>query len=321
MSNAVITCLNATLGGPVRATTKTTLLALGLAVATPAQAQLHCSPRGVSVQVLGSGGPRVGTDRASSSYLVWVDGEARVMIDAGGGAFVRFGEAGASLATLEFLGVSHFHPDHASDLAGLLWLSDAAREGALAIAGPSGTNGFPSLEEHLHQLFDERTGAFRILSGTLGGPGRGVRLERTTIDVSARAPVTVLEASDLTVRAQPVPHGDVPAVAYRVETRGTSLVFSSDQTGEDPAFVDFAGGADLLVMHLAIPMGAAGAGLLLHATPTRVGEVARDAEVGHLVLSHLVADEAQLADAVAEVRRLYGGTMDVASDLDCFRLR
>jgi ribonuclease BN (tRNA processing enzyme) len=107
-----------------------TLIALGYAA--PVHAQLQCSPSGLSVQVLGSGGPRAGTERASSSYLVWVDGEARVMVDAGGGAFARFGEAGASLETLELLGLSHFHPDHASDLPALLWLSDVARQAPLS---------------------------------------------------------------------------------------------------------------------------------------------------------------------------------------------
>ena len=98
---------------------------LGLAAAAvPLRAQSRCEPEGVSVQVLSAGGPRAGSGRASSSYLVWIDGEAKVMIDVGGGAFLRFGEAGASLATLSLLGLSHFHPDHASDLPALLWLSD-----------------------------------------------------------------------------------------------------------------------------------------------------------------------------------------------------
>ena len=45
-----------------------------------------CSPDdGVILQILGSGGPIADDGRASSGYLVWVDGESRVLIDAGGG--------------------------------------------------------------------------------------------------------------------------------------------------------------------------------------------------------------------------------------------
>jgi ribonuclease BN (tRNA processing enzyme) len=295
-------------------------LTAALVTALPLGAQSRCSQQGVSVQVLGSGGPRAGTERASSSYLVWIDGESRVMVDVGGGAFARFGESGASLATLDLLAISHFHPDHASDLPALLWLSDQARPEPLPTVGPSGNDAFPSLDELLHQLFDPRAGAFRILSGPVGGPGAGVLLEPTTVDVTRHEPVTVLETPEVTVRALPVPHTNAPALAYRVETRGVSIVFSSDQTGADPRFVDFARGADLLVMHMAIPVGSQGAVLEIHATPERVGQVARDAGVSHLVLSHLVRTQVQLEGAVGVVRDIYQGTMDAARDLDCFRV-
>ena len=49
---------------------------------------------GVVLQVLGSGGPIADDGRASSGYLLWKDGQARVLIDTGGGIFLRFGEAG-----------------------------------------------------------------------------------------------------------------------------------------------------------------------------------------------------------------------------------
>jgi len=291
-----------------------------LAWAAPVQAQLQCSPSGVSVQVLGSGGPRAGTERASSSYLVWIDGEARVMIDVGGGAFARFGESGADLATLDLMGLSHFHPDHASDLPALLWLSDLARQAPLPIVGPSGNDAFPSLDELLHQLFDARQGAFRVLSGTLGGPGRGIRLDPTTVDVGRRGSLTLLETPGLVVRAVPVPHTNSPSLAYRVEAGSVSIVFSGDQTGLDPLFVDFARSADLLVMHMAIAVGSTGAILATHATPERVGEVARDAGVSRLVLSHLVPTQPELGAAAAAVRERYRGPVDVARDLDCFRV-
>ncbi len=74
-----------------------------------------------TVQVLGSGGPRVNADRASTSYLVWVDGHARILVDIGGGAFLRFGESGAQIDDLSLIAISHLHPDHVSDLPALLW--------------------------------------------------------------------------------------------------------------------------------------------------------------------------------------------------------
>ena len=66
-------------------------LVAGLLVVTPGAslAWAACGDTGVSLQVLGSGGP-FGAGRASAGYLVWVDGVSRIMVDAGGGTFVRF---------------------------------------------------------------------------------------------------------------------------------------------------------------------------------------------------------------------------------------
>ena len=98
-----------------------------LVFATRASAQSVCSSEPLAVQVLGSGGPNAGGTRASTGYLVWRGGRAVVMVDAGGGTFLRFGEAGARLQDLSLLAISHLHPDHVSDLPALLWLSELAR--------------------------------------------------------------------------------------------------------------------------------------------------------------------------------------------------
>ncbi len=65
----------------------------------PTWAAQTCPPSEVTVQVLGSGGPRINPDRASSSYLLWIGDKARILVDIGGGAFLRFGQAQQSSAT------------------------------------------------------------------------------------------------------------------------------------------------------------------------------------------------------------------------------
>ena len=103
----------------------------------PAPAALAaCEAAPVVLQVLGSGGP-FGNGRASSGYLIWVKGVARVLVDAGGGTFTRFHEAGASVDDLDLLALSHFHPDHASEVPALLWL----RATDMVVSGPSGSDG------------------------------------------------------------------------------------------------------------------------------------------------------------------------------------
>ena len=65
-------------------------------------------------------GPIADDARASTGYIVWIDGRSRVLVDTGGGTFLRFGEAGASFVDLDFVGLSHFHTDHSADFPALL---------------------------------------------------------------------------------------------------------------------------------------------------------------------------------------------------------
>ncbi|MGE0555998.1 MAG: MBL fold metallo-hydrolase [Gemmatimonadales bacterium] len=294
----------------------------------PARAQAACRDHPLAVQVLGSGGPFAGGDRASSGYLVWRDGRAAVMVDAGGGTFLRFGEAGATLDELSLLAVSHLHPDHVADLPALLWLSEMARRRPLPIAGPFGGGGFPPFDRFLARLFDS-TGAFPVLSGALGGGGQGVPLDVTVVDEAGATPRQIYAEPGLTVTALPVPHGAVPTIGYRVEARRKAIVFGSDQNGTDPAFAAFARGADLLVMHLAIAESAPPPIARLHARPSIVGDVARAAGAGRLLLSHLMEAPASvearawfslaaLDQAVALVRERYPGPIELAMDLGCF---
>ncbi|MCP4300323.1 MAG: MBL fold metallo-hydrolase [Gammaproteobacteria bacterium] len=98
----------------------------------------------MTLHVLGSGGPIADDGRASSAYLIWVDGVSRVLIDTGGGAFLRFGEAGAAFIDLDFVGLSHFHTDHSADFPALLKSgSFSGRKRALHIAGPDADGPFP----------------------------------------------------------------------------------------------------------------------------------------------------------------------------------
>jgi ribonuclease BN (tRNA processing enzyme) len=151
----------------------------------------------VAVQILGSGGPRINRDRASTSYLVWIDSQARILVDIGGGAFLRFGQAEAKLSDLSLVAISHLHPDHVSDLPALLWLSNQVRKDPLPIVGPSGNEAAPSFSTFLSRLFDEKNGAFQVLGPALGATqgklGGGVRLDVGVVDVTKAEPSIVFD--------------------------------------------------------------------------------------------------------------------------------
>ena len=294
------------------------MLLITSAVATSAPAQT-CDTSAMAVQILGSGGPRINRDRASTGYLVWLGGQGKVLVDAGGGTFLRFGQAGGRLEDLSLIAISHLHPDHVSDLPALLWLSNLARKEPLPIAGPAAGEVTPDFQTFLHRLFDEKSGAFPLLGGTLRGTGMGVPLDVKRVDTSKLEPVSVFEQSGITVTALAVPHANVPSLAYRVRTANGTIVFGSDQTGTNPHFVSFAKGADNLVMHLTIGAGDTGPLNSLHASPSVVGQVARETNARQLVLSHI--GDFDLEAAVAEVKKSYAGPVSVGADLKCISTR
>jgi len=278
-----------------------------------------CASNPISVQILGSGGPSINPFRSSSSYLLWVDGRARILVDIGGGAHHRFGQSQAKLEDLWMVGISHLHPDHVSDLPALLWLSNQIRKEPLPIIGPSGNETAPNFSTFLSRLFDEKSGAFQVLGTAVGGKqregGGGVRLEVSVVDVTKAVPSTVFERPELTVTALGIPHGNMPTLAYRVQIRDASIVLSSDQNGTNPEFIKFAKGANVLIMHLNLPAGAKGRILQTHAPPDVVGRIARDADVGRLIVSHI--GPFNLDTAIAELKTFYRGPLTVGADMQC----
>jgi ribonuclease BN (tRNA processing enzyme) len=295
----------------IRSTT-VSVLAL-LALSSPALAQ-SCAGSPLAVQVLGSNGPALNRDRASASYLLWVGSQAKVLVDLGGGSHLRYAQSQAKFADLSLLAVSHLHPDHISDLPSFLWSTRNSRGGPLPIAGPSGNEVAPSFSVFLDRLFDPKTGAFQVLGPVMKDPpGESgvIHLDVREVDVTRTEPTTVFNADGMTVTAFRIPHGNLPALAYRVQTQGMSVVFSSDQNGTDPKFVDFAKGANLLVMHLATNME----GNPLHASPAVVGRIAQAAGVKRLIVSHLGAFD--LDPAIAELKASYKGPLTIGADLQC----
>src|SRR4029077_6169530 len=131
-------------------------------------AQTSATP--LELMVLGSGGPGA-TGRAASCYLLLIDGTARILVDAGPGAFVRLGEAKLSLSDTDIVLVTHLHIDHAGELPGLFKARAVSTGHAIVfkVWGPTGTEArqedvqFPSTSRFLDLLFG-KNGAFAYLS-------------------------------------------------------------------------------------------------------------------------------------------------------------
>lgn len=281
-----------------------------------------CPTSGVAVQILGSGGPIPDDERASAGYVVWIDGKARLLVDAGGGVFLRFGQAEAAIDDLEAVAITHLHADHVSDLPALLKGGYfAARSRPLPLLGPTGNERFPSMSAFMQRMFHSGTGAFHYLAGHLSGEGGLFEVPVVEIDAGTQEPVRAYSGDLLQVEAVGVHHGPVPALGYLVTARGKRIAFSGDQSADRPAFASLIEDADTLFMDYAIPQHGAERARALHATPSEIGALAAEADVRRLVLSHLMPRSlASLEKSLKIIERRYAGRIEVGRDLACYAL-
>ncbi len=287
-----------------------------------AHADTICSRQGLQLQVLGSGGPEVQDKRASSSYLIWRDGKARVLIDAGGGAALRFGQSGAQMEDLNFILLSHLHVDHTADLPALFMSSYfGQRTRPLALFGPAGNGQFPATTVFIADLFEPTRGAYRYLGSYLSGHDDGYRLQPHDVQLAAHERRQVAAAEGIGISATTVIHGSVPALAWRVDLGGRSIVFSGDGNGDNGNLQKLANDADLLVVHNAIPEGTEGPPRALHVPPSLIGSIAQAAHAHRLLLSHrMLRTLGREEQTLRFIRQNYAGPIAFANDLDCFPL-
>jgi ribonuclease BN (tRNA processing enzyme) len=281
-----------------------------------------CGSHGVAVQVLGSGGPELQDKRASSSYLIWQDGQARVLVDAGGGSALRFGESGAQMSQLDVVLFTHFHVDHSADFSALIkssWFEERKRP--LPIYGPPGNDFMPATTEFVADLFGARHGAYRYLSELLVPEEHSSYKMQPHNVLAGSTPVAVFRSGNLAVHAVNVIHGAVPALAWRVEVGGKIVVLSGDTNGEGQGLPRLAENTDLFIAHNAVPEGAAGIERRLHMPPSRIGQISAEAHVKRLVLSHrMLRTLGNEEQTQFEIRKRYSGPLQFANDMDCFPL-
>jgi ribonuclease BN (tRNA processing enzyme) len=289
--------------------------------AAHAEQPVHCGAQGVALQVLGSGGPELQDQRASSSYLIWLNGRPAVLVDVGGGSALRFGQSGASVAPLEVILLTHLHVDHTGDLPALVKSSFfESRAELLPLYGPAGNAYFPATTRFVRALFAAPAGAFRYLADfvTPGAAGAYL-LEAHDVSPKGREIQRIYDARGVRVFAAAVVHGGVPAIAYRVEIAGSRIAFSGDGNGDNGNLERLARDADLLVAHNAVRDGATGVERAVPMPPSVIGSIARDAAVKRLVLSHRMPRTLGHEDETeVSIRRSFAGPVVFANDLDCF---
>ncbi len=299
----------------------------------------HDLPDGLHAAVCGSGSPLADTSRAGPCLTV-VAGHRVFVVDAGEGSAEVLNGMGLSPGLVEAVFLTHFHSDHIDGLGALAmqrWVSGAAHT-PLPLLGPPGVE---SIATGFNEAYRQDS-TYRVAHhGAKTVPPEGFGLLAQPFAEPGPDGKVVFEDGGVKVTAFAVDHSPVhPAVGYRFDYKGRSLVISGD-TAKNVAVEQHARGADLLVHEALSPrlvaiLGQAAqkadrpnvAKLMAdipdyHATPQEAAETARAAKVGALMLTHTVPPLRTTAlegPFLGDARRRFDGPLWIARDGDVVSL-
>lgn len=283
----------------------------------------QCQSQRVKLQMLGTRGPELMDGQASTSYLIWLDNKARVIVDAGPGSTQRFEQSKANFEDVELMLFSHFHVDHSSDfLAYVKGAFFTQRKTDLQIIGPTGAKFVASAKEFVDRAIGSKSGLYPYLgSFTSADEPSAYKIKTKNInwsysDLNIK---TIYHKNGIRVKTVSTHHGPFPSQGYRVELAGCSISFTGDMSGRLRAMPDLAKNSDILVAHNAIPEDATGVAALLHMTPTYIGSMAKKANVKKLLLTHLMKRSISVKKQTLQlIRKKYQGNVAFPKDLDVF---
>jgi len=293
-----------------------------LATTTQAQDAAFCGDKGVWIQILGAGGAELNDGQASSSYVVWIDNHARLLVDSGPGASVNFDRAGALYADLDAIAYNNLEADHSSDFPAFVVGSYlAGRDRPLPVLGPDGNDRWPDIDTFVNRLIG-KDGVYPYLAEFLTyRSSGGYKIDARKVPATGRRRWSRFSTENIRLSAIPVNHGAVPAVAWHVEAGEYKVVFAGDFNNEKDVVADFATGADALVVSLAVPESARGEARELYATPGQLGGIAERAGVRMLILSHRTNRTRGLeSQSRAAIEEHYHGPVIFANDMECWGL-
>ncbi|WP_176083239.1 MBL fold metallo-hydrolase [Martelella sp. HB161492] len=309
------------------------------AEAEPAVAPAHDA----RIILLGTGGgPLASAGRAGIATLLIVNGTS-YLFDAGIGTDRQLAKAGFEVTDLSAIFITHQHLDHTAGIPSLImtdWFAKAnqADPPPLVLYGPPATQLL--LEDSL-QMLSTSERIFRAGIPMLK-PDTGM-FAAHDIDhdglVYRDANISVRAAENTHFRHQSEgPAGRDISFSYRVDTPYGAIVFTGD-TGKSDAVTALAKGADVLVSEVRLPFVDASGQILTvpsnlvaggahaeayrahmeheHLAPEEVGQMAHDAGVGLVILSHFAGGPETTVsdDFTAGVASRFAGPVIAGQDL------
>lgn len=236
----------------------------------------------MKLTVIGCWGAYPGPGGASSGYLIEDEVDGRFLLDCGSGVLSKLYNY-TDITKLNNVVLSHYHADHIADIGCLQY--------AAKVQLSLGTRDIP-LSIHGHNMSD----FFNNLSYENAAVG---------IPVTEGTPLII---GSFTLHFKRT-HHPAPTFAVRVETETSSIGYTGD-TGWNDELVDFFKGVDLLLCESSLYNKYKGR-IEGHLTSGEAGMLAKEAEVGKLILTHLphFGDHKELKIEAGEI---FKGKIDLA---------
>lgn len=273
------------------------------------------------VTLLGTGCPVAHLHRYGPAQLVEA-ADARVLVDCGSGVTQRLLGAGTRGAELDAVLITHTHSDHVVDFFQLVISSwHQGRRRPQRVVGPAGTRAFVEAQMAAWRFDLERRIRHECRPSTAA-----LEVEVEEVAQGDRLAVGGVDVEVVEVDHRPV----VPALGFVFRAGGRAAALSGD-TRFCPALIEAARGADLLVHEVFIhremkPVKGvrttetvqAVAGY--HTASGEVGQVAAEAGVGALALTHFVPPDFDAPALEREVRLHWSGPLVLGRDLTAIDL-
>lgn len=301
----------------------------------PAVAQ---NSSGLSATILGSGSPQYSEQRAGPSVLIKF-GTTEIIVDTGNGAQARLNAANVPIRQLEGIFYTHHHLDHNEEFVPF-FIQALLGGNPVLLAGPAPLR---AMVESTLRLYKED------IDYRLGRRGRSMGDAQGGYRISELAGGEGFSVADIKITTAKVNH-TIATVAYRFDAGGRSIVISGDLT-YSASLSKLAKGADYLIIDSGGTIkvgqqargqgraqgGAAGGngpgrrnggagqggsgqsggpgGQRAHVTLAETAQMAAEAGVKTLILTHFTTGQIDEAATKSELRKSFAGEILFASDL------
>ncbi len=240
--------------------------------------------------ILGSGTGEPSLKRSSTSILVKAD-KIKILLDIGPGTLRSFLKLGIDYYDIDYVFLSHFHPDHVLELPYLLFLyknKKPKRRKSLNIIGPKGLKKF-----------------YKGLISTYGDYIEGGYPLKLTEIFSDN-----LKFKSFGVQSLPLLHTE-NSIGLRFEfSNGRVAVYTGD-TDYCENLIKISRGANLLFIECSLPDALKTDG---HMSPSLVAQAATKANVSKVVLIHMYPI-CEKFDIIKQVKKGFNKEVLMGSDL------